>query len=162
MLPTGHRRLSLKAVNLAFCGNTEQKVLGRTGDNICIDWGYLHLIHKDARFIQRGIDLYKCRFVMSEADTKKTYNAFNEAVVMAVVTEEMSGVIAIAYDDIKSIEYFGTHLDDFYKESDGSFNNMVKKAVSQYREIKKNAFYFQRSLVKKHSKVSTEYEKLFH
>ena len=69
-----------------FCGNTEQKVLGRTGDNICIDWGYLHLIHKDARFIQRGIDLYKCRFVMSEADTKKTYNAFNEAVVMAVVT----------------------------------------------------------------------------
>ena len=74
---------------------------------------------------------------MSEADTKKTYNAFNEAVVMAVVTEEMSGVIAIAYDDIKSIEYFGTHLDDFYKESDGSFNNMVKKAVSQYREIKK-------------------------
>ncbi len=53
-----------------FCGNTEQKVLGRTGDNICIDWGYLHLIHKDARFIQRGIDLYKCRFVMSEADTK--------------------------------------------------------------------------------------------
>ena len=54
-----------------FCGNTEQKVLGRTGDNICIDWGYLHLIHKDARFIQRGIDLYKCRFVMSEADTKK-------------------------------------------------------------------------------------------
>ena len=66
---------------------------------------------------------------MSEADTKKTYNAFNEAVVMAVVTEEMSGVIAIAYDDIKSIEYFGTHLDDFYKESDGSFNNMVKKVI---------------------------------
>ncbi len=56
----------------------------------------------------------------------------------------MSGVIAIAYDDIKSIEYFGTHLDDFYKESDGSFNNMVKK---QFRsiEIKKNAFYFQRA-----------------
>ena len=143
-----------------FCGNTEQKVLGRTGDNICIDWGYLHLIHKDARFIQRGIDLYKCRFVMSEADTKKTYNAFNEAVVMAVVTEEMSGVIAIAYDDIKSIEYFGTHLDDFYKESDGSFNNMVKKAVSQYREIKKKCVLFSEELSEEASKVSTEYEKI--
>ena len=143
-----------------FCGNTEQKVLGRTGDNICIDWGYLHLIHKDARFIQRGIDLYKCRFVMSEADTKKTYNAFNEAVVMAVVTEEMSGVIAIAYDDIKSIEYFGTHLDDFYKESDGSFNNMVKNAVSQYREIKKKCVLFSEELSEEASKVSTEYEKI--
>ena len=58
----------------------------------------------------------------------------------------MSGVIAIAYDDIKSIEYFGTHLDDFYKESDGSFNNMVKKAVSQYREIKKKCVLFSEEL----------------
>lgn len=148
-------------MNLAFSvAILNRKFSGEPGDNICIDWGYLHLIHKDARFIQRGIDLYKCRFVMSEADTKKTYNAFNEAVVMAVVTEEMSGVIAIAYDDIKSIEYFGTHLDDFYKESDGSFNNMVKKAVSQYREIKKKCVLFSEELSEEASKVSTEYEKI--
>ena len=98
-----------------FCGNTEQKVLGRTGDNICIDWGYLHLIHKDARFIQRGIDLYKCRFVMSEADTKKTYNAFNEAVVMAVVTEEMSGVIAHCVRRYKIHRIFWYASDDFIR-----------------------------------------------
>ena len=72
----------------------------------------------------------------------------------------MSGVIAIAYDDIKSIEYFGTHLDDFYKESDGSFNNMVKKAVSQYREIKKKCVLFSEELSEEASKVSTEYEKI--
>ena len=103
-----------------FCGNTEQKVLGRTGDNICIDWGYLHLIHKDARFIQRGIDLYKCRFVMSEADTKKTYNAFNEAVVMAVVTEEKERVeLAEKYaaNPIFAAKYpeLATFKDEYYK-----------------------------------------------
>ena len=145
-----------------FCGNTEQKVLGRTGDNICIDWGYLHLIHKDARFIQRGIDLYKCRFVMSEADTKKTYNAFNEAVVMAVVTEEMSGVIAIAYDDIKSIEYFGTHLDDFIKSLTAALIIWLKKQFRSIERLRKNAFYFQRSLVKKHQRSVQNTKKLFH
>lgn len=143
-----------------FCGNKEQKVLGRTGDNVCIDWGYLHLIHKDARFIQRGIDLYKRCFVMSVTDTEKTYNAFNEAVVMAVVTEEMSGVIAVAYDDIKSIEYFGIQLDDFYKETDGDFNSMVKNAVLEYRDIKKKCVLFSEELCAEASKVSMEYEKI--
>ena len=80
---------------------------------------------------------------------------------MAVVTEEMSGVIAIAYDDIKSIEYFGTHLDDFYKESDGSFNNMVKNAVSQYREIKKKCVLFSEELSEKHQRSVQNTKKLF-
>lgn len=143
-----------------FCGNKEQKVLGNAGDNVCIDWGYLHLIHKDAKFIQKEIDLYKRCFAAWNVDTEKTYNAFNEAPVMAVITEELNGVISVAYDDVKSIEYFGTQLDDFYKEADGSFNNMVKNAVSQYREIKKKCVSFSEELRTEALKVSAEYEKI--
>lgn len=143
-----------------FCGNKEQNVLGRTGDNVCIDWGYLHLIHKEARFIQRNIDLYKRRFTLKEADTEKTYNAFHEAPVMAVITEDMSGVIAVAYDDRKPIEYFGSKLDDFYKETDGSFENMVKNAILQYKEIKKKCVSFSKELRAEAAKISREYEKI--
>lgn len=143
-----------------FCGNKEQKVLGRTGDNVCIDWGYLHLVHKDARFVFTDIELYNRGFVSEIADTEKSYNAFNEAPVMAVITKELNGMIAVAYDDIKAIEYFGRQLDDFYKETDGSFENMVKKAVLQYKEIKEKSILFSKELQAEALKISYEYEKI--
>lgn len=143
-----------------FCGNKEQKILGRAGDNVCIDWGYLHLIHKDAKFVFTDIELYNRGFVVRNADTEKTYNAFNEAPVMAVITSELNGLIAVAYDDIKAIEYFGERLDDFYKETDGSFDNMVKRAVSQYDDIKQKCVLFSEELQAEASKISREYEKI--
>lgn len=33
-------------------GNCEQSVLGKTGDLVCIDWGYLHVSEKDAIFVK--------------------------------------------------------------------------------------------------------------
>lgn len=143
-----------------FCGNKEQKILSRAGDNVCIDWGYLHLIHKDAKFVFTDIELYNRGFVVQNADTEKTYNAFNEAPVMAVITSELNGLIAVAYDDIKAIDYFGERLDDFYKETDGSFDNMVKRAVLQYDDIKKKCILFSEELQAEASKISREYEKI--
>ena len=144
-----------------FCGNKEQNILGRSGDNVCIDWGYLHLIHKDAEFINRKIDMYKRVFVSEVANTKgRSYNAFNEAPVMAVITDDVKGVIALAYDDRKSIEYFGEWLDDYYKEKDGTFNEMVRKAVSEYADVKEKCISFSNELQREALQVSEEYEKI--
>ena len=93
----------------AWIGNKEQSVLNRCEDDIRIDWGYLHLVHPNARVgnFNRRRAFFKKRyfeagFHPAGLETIKPY----KIPVLYTVSDKLSDVIVLAYDDIKSIQYY--------------------------------------------------------
>lgn len=89
------------------CGNIIQKPLSESGDMVGINWGYLHLCDKDAfaAICDNEEGTFCCRIKKVSVD--ETYNAYSDMPYITVMKSEMSGVITLAYDEIKTMEYFG-------------------------------------------------------
>jgi len=146
--------------NGVYCGNIQQNVLGKCGDDLRIDWGYLHLLEKEAYF-GRALqcrDAFIRDYEAELLEENVTYEISEFNPVLAVVKSGNSGVIAVAYDDIKSIEYFGEPLDAYYKINGDTFDDMCKKALEEYVEIKEKCDKFDEQLIKKAKKISREYK----
>jgi len=146
--------------NGVYCGNIQQNVLGKCGDDLRIDWGYLHLLEKEAYF-GRALqcrDAFIRDYEAELLEENVTYEISEFNAVLAVVKSGHSGVIAVAYDDIKSIEYFGEPLDAYYKINGDTFDDMCKKALEEYVEIKEKCDKFDEQLIKKAKKISREYK----
>ena len=164
-----------------YCGNPVQNVLNKSGDAVRIDWGYLHLLDKDAFFCngftgRNNFVLDKPQVMPTEdlsADGRdsiscstKTLCAGDEVSVridnpvMAVRKKGSFGRIAIAYDDIKCIEYFGKQLDSYYKKYESSFVEMCKKAIDDFDGIKEKCIAFDKKLIDKAKTISDKYAEI--
>lgn len=149
------------------CGNVVQNPLAESGDRVTIDWGYLHLCEKDAyiaeppqmyggiRTVGRSTDV---RRMNQNYTLNKVYNAHADAPYLYTVKSERSGVITLAYDEIKPIEYFYTPLEEYYTKYFGSFEEMVNAAIREYPAIKKMCDEFDSRLMAETGKLSEEYE----
>lgn len=51
------------------------------------------------------------------------------------VDSVMEDHIALAYDDVKSIQYFGENIDAYWKKDGDNFNQMLGKAIREYPEV---------------------------
>lgn len=142
-----------------YCENKEQNVLGKAGDDIRIDWGRLHLVSENARPLD-GVSKYPAEGCLKELDINKSYNAFNEFSCMGTESSESHGMVMLAYDDFKAIEYFGDKLDDFYKEELGSFEKMIEVSLLQYPLIKQRCIDFNEKLMSEARAVSEEYAQI--
>lgn len=142
------------------CGNAEQNVLGKGGDSVCIDWGYLHLADKDAKVFD-GYNRWgiKNNYV-DELNENDRFTLFEEIPCLGILKKELNGVITLAYDDVKSIEYFGTKLDGYYRTFYGSFDEMLRDAISDYDKVKGLCIEFDKELKDSAHKISDKYEKL--
>lgn len=75
-------------LNMAFIGQTQQRVLGHSGDHITMDWGYLYMA------AERNVAL------------ENSGLRFSMEAVIGNVPEK--GFLMLGYDDIASINYFGS------------------------------------------------------
>lgn len=142
-----------------FCQNKDQTILGSGGDICCIDWGALHLIHENTRVID-GLDKYIKKPFARELDIDKAYNAVNEQPCMACESKKRNDVIILAYDEVKSMEYFNEQLDEFYKNKFASFGEMIEASIAEYPVIKKLCFQFNERLSREAGGISEEYERI--
>ena len=78
-----------ETLHMAFVGQAQQHVLGHSGDHITMDWGYLYLASPD----MAGQD--PARGVYSDRS-------------FSISSEPQSTFLMLGYDDIASINYFGT------------------------------------------------------
>lgn len=152
--------VSLLKTDLGICcGNAEQNILNKSGDNVRIDWGYLHLLDKDAFFAE----VHQSRFSFMTSNPIEPISTDNKYLlceirpVMVVIKKEMRGVITLAYDDKKCIEYFGKKLDCYYKINGDSFEDVCIKALSEFDDIKDKCIDFDNCLLDKAKCVSKEY-----
>ncbi len=149
------------------CGNVVQNPLSEAGDRVRIDWGYLHLCDKEAYVSEaptlwegikdcgRNVDL---RRIGRRYSLNEVYNVNTDMPYLYTIREDLSGVIALAYDEVKPIEYFENKLDEYYTKYFESFEDMVKAAIREYPEIKKLCDSFDEKLTSQTSKLGEEYE----
>ena len=134
------------------CGNTVQNPLAQSGDKVLIDWGYLHLCHRDA-FVTKANEI-------KAIPMNSVYNPYRDMPYIAVKRKDKKGVIVLAYDEINPIEYFGRPLKELYTNYFDSFSEMVKAAASEYSEIKKMCDAFDEKLIKEAEKYGENYKNI--
>jgi len=143
-----------------YCGNIEQKLLNKSGDNVRIDWGYLHLLEKEAYFCNAFTG--RNEFVLGKCDKKfnagDVLSVYADNPAMAVIKKGNSGRIAIAYDDIKSLEYFGKQLDAYYKIEGEAFEDICLDAVNNFEKIKEKCIAFDNKLISMAERISDKYK----
>lgn len=102
-------------LNHAKMGSKSQKMLTRNGDYLCTDWGYFYLSAKNAAVT--------------------TKNDFNMTWVTLETPVDGSALITFAYDDIKSIEYFGKHLTSWWNRDGADILCEIAKAHNEYNDL---------------------------
>ena len=100
-------------------GNTEQKPLNRSGDDVRIDWGYFHLAAAS-----QDAETHAC-----EEWGQTVINVSSE------ISEGESRLFLFAYDDIESIEYFGSHLKSYWNRDGLSITEAIAQAAAEYGEV---------------------------
>lgn len=148
--------------NGIYCGNVEQKPLNKKGDAVRIDWGYLHLLDKDAYFCNAFTG--RNEFILGRCNKKfvsgEVLSVYLDNPAMAVIKKGNSGRIAIGYDDVKSIEYFGKQLDAYYKIDGETFDDICADAIKRFDSIKEKCLDFDNKLINMTRKISDKYENI--
>ena len=102
-------RFTLDGHDTAWCGQAVQKPLCHSGDHITIDWGYLYLT-AETQVNPVGDGLLM------------TWEGPAEGCVRAV----------IAYDDIASINYFGSLCKAWYRRDDAQVTDAIRRAMGDF------------------------------
>lgn len=103
--------------NTVRMGTHRNPVLGKSGDDLRIDWGYFYLT----------------------ADDANPYDEKRDGITYACVdfpfdkTGEV--LVTFAYDDIKSIEYFGEQLPSYWNRNGTLLTEEIKRARRDYDKI---------------------------
>ena len=144
-------------------GTTEQKILGRRGDNIRIDWGYLYLSGRKSPSVSFGIGEYaetKSAFagsgrIPAGADRLIAVMAKSMPVMACVdslgeiTSKPASGFAMIGYDDIESIQYFGNNLKAWWtQQGKVNFQEVLASAEAEHPQIMRKCETFDNRLWK--------------
>jgi hypothetical protein len=114
-------------------GVIDQKILGRKGDDVRIDWGHLYLGSGSPSVNLKDIGIDQLRrfaetgeLVAHAIDEPTLLSAFSRKTIAP--GKRVKSTILLAYDDIKSIQYFGKDLDPWWKKIHGNMENLLMKA----------------------------------
>lgn len=112
-------------------GTKEQPILKRKGDNVRIDWGYAYLAAQK----NNGVTLTSDSLLRYKND------------LGSLGQKSQSNFVMIGYDDIESIQYFGTNLKAWWKK-DGSvsMDKVLETAADDYESIVQRCVRFDNGL----------------
>lgn len=143
-------------------GTVEQNILGRSGDDIRIDWGYYYVAVPEGRGRLAIRDYYRPKKEFIETGSvdpgepiAETPNMFREKNVMVfcddlgTVTEKFSGgFIMLGYDDIRSIQYFGEDLRPYWNRTGRvAITDVLSTFAADYNKIMKRCTGFDKALM---------------
>lgn len=158
-------------------GTKSQDILGKSGDNVRIDWGHVYFAAPKNKEISSAIGI--ATDVQEQfAKSGKLDNQYNpsskgdltenmEALSISqnfgkVGSSHSSGYIMLAYDDIYSIQYFGDNLRPYWNRNNQStIEDQIQKAADEYTKIMKQCSDFDSELMKEAKTVGgKEYAEL--
>ena len=110
-------------LSILKAGTVEQPVLQKKGDNLRMDWGYVYVAAPKAK-----------QTVTPDAGKSSMLNtvlSFGE-----VSSIRQSKFLLIGYDDLYSIQYFGTNLRPWWRNTAGAtMEGMLTRAATHYASV---------------------------
>lgn len=152
---------TIAGVSALKIGTDSQHVLGRSGDDLRIDWGYLYLA-ADSRFQARTTfgNAKSLRHCFGQSGVEALNNVTQTFPVKAgevVASLAMSlGSVAdqpvachalIAYDDLYSIEFMKKRLRPYWRKDGWEADDLITAAVNEHDELIKRCVEFDRELL---------------
>lgn len=146
-------------IHAMYMGMDEQRVLNSSGDNRRIDWGYFYMAFPatNKSFIksfEARDEFLKTGNVTSSDDDAMPRKVNDKMPVMGTVldfgnvtAEPIEQKLVLAYDDIYSIEYFGTKLAAYWKRNGSGIEDIISKAFEEYDVIMKKCSSFGKKLL---------------
>jgi len=139
-------------------GTTDQRVLGRKGDDLRIDWGYFYMAGDKSGIkqavitdAQQGRQAFSQGAELSAAATSAV--SVDKAPVMAMVSAPMKVTHAaeftayVAYDDIYSIVYFGQKLRPFWKRNGATISDLLQTTHKELSSLIRRCEAFDKELM---------------
>ena len=123
--------IDLGTLKSAKIGSKAQKILCQSGDDVRINWGYFYLTTSGKAWTAEQKD---------EADGSVISS------VGATVEVKDSTLITFAYDDVSSIEYFGKHLNAYWKKDGSTIFDQIKTAHKDYKTVMNRCNVFARDM----------------
>ncbi|MEX0324284.1 MAG: DUF4965 domain-containing protein [Puniceicoccaceae bacterium] len=164
-------KLERHELELLKIGTQKQRVLGKSGDDVRIDWGYLYVgtSKKDAKetYIGRSEEAMDA-FVNAAnfpADNKNDQKLKfrNYQPVLAVTYKldvpekgDAETMLMVAYDDVYSVEYFGKKLEGYWKLKFNSMELLLEAGKEEYAEISERCDSFDEKLKNKATELGGE------
>jgi hypothetical protein len=152
-------------------GTAQQAILGRAGDSVRVDWGYLYAAASKSQSPQATIlaerkavdEFVSTGALTSPADTRMPRAANEHWPVMAVAfnlsavgTEPVSRHIILAYDEIYPIEYLHKRLRGYWHRSDPTIDELLQSAERDYSSLSTRSQQFDENLMADLSQVGGE------
>ncbi len=155
------KRSQVSNMDLMRVGTTSQNILGRKGDNVRIDWGYLYLaVPKEGKTISvmtssaKSVqDFAKTGMLILRDDNTRPRPAGSDPLTLAaaydlgtVSSAPVSRHVILAYDDIDAIEYFHQKLKAWWKRKGMSTMQMLSASEKGYKNILQKCDQFDQEL----------------
>jgi len=140
-------------------GGENQKILGRHGDQIKIDWGYFYLCTEENGSSQSVGNVMSLRRDFAtegklNANVVESQNS-NIAIVRDLGNStDAQGMVMVGFDDIYSIQYFNKNLRPYWnREENSSIEEQFILASKEYSSLIKQCADFDTELMKSATRV---------
>jgi hypothetical protein len=138
-------------------GTTSQRVLGKAGDNLRIDWGYAYLAAPGATLLSTGVpQALKTAFAQKgtvPATAKPTSGQAQRVAQAAVLdlgqvaAQPAERHLLLGYDEQQAVQYFGQNLRPWWRRAAGmSMDKALQAAEADYPRLRQKAHAFDQKL----------------
>ena len=158
------------SLNILRVGTVEQHVLGSSGDDHRIDWGYAYVaapesqaqaaIGGDSDLINSFVGAGKLP-LQDDARMPRAVNDGQPVMAFAfdlgsVAATPVTRQVMVAYDEIAAIKYFGKNLLPYWKRNGVTAPEMLVKAHRDYSKLAQRCAKFDADLTRDATKVGGE------
>lgn len=124
-------------------GTTEQPILQKKGDNVRIDWGYLYVaapaVTGTSQYVSTEIQALASYINRSN---EKSATAGRQLMVNTVIpigkvgSNPINKYVMLGYDDLYAVQYFGTNLKPWWRNTPGAtMDALLKKSSANYSAV---------------------------
>lgn len=140
----------LNGFECAFLGRKRQMYLSNNGDKIGADWGYWYVAGEEAFFLDA------CDLAAYLTGGLKCFSAAGEECYIGAFNNTHKGILALGYDDVVSIQYYGEFRKGYYLQ-DHTIIEALQTVWNGYRKTDERLAAFDKELQKKAAPFGKSY-----
>ncbi|MGH9455595.1 MAG: glutaminase domain-containing protein, partial [Terriglobia bacterium] len=143
-------------------GTEQQPILGKSGDRVRIDWGYLYVAAPQGQSVHEAVGDERAVIgpflsngsLPAQADSRMPRPAGDHPPSIAVVfevgpvgPEPIQRHLILAYDEIYPVEYFHVRLKPYWRRNNAQAEDLLESAEKDYGRLRKECAAFDKKLM---------------